>query len=536
MKSIVILFFISFGFASNDYWQKFCSLTCESPEYVKHVCLQFGVISEKNCSSQFDKSKVPQCQCSEENIIDKFFNLEVLNKFPSLISIDISYLDIDVLNFKKCINQMDGVEKIENCQKSNIKMLNVSHNKFKEFDEVIFDIMPNISGIDLSFNSIKILTRAQFYRANYLEYLDVSSNQIENINIDTFQNNSKLKILNLKNNSLKQFDFKIFSPKAKLIDVYLQSDIIKKLDISCSESSCHFQHFSKVDFFKRLKNFRASGIKHQNVSNLCQQIGEDLKTLDLSFNALIQINKEFLERFTNLQHLNMSHSNISDIACNAFINQSKLISLDLSYNNLTSTAFLLKFSFLQTLNLEGNQLLTINRIVPSNFKSLASLAISMNCLSCIYLRQYFKNWPNLTIVSKISRGEINIRGVYCVVEASETFMKKNTNNKNVIFGIDTNGNTDENSTWLFIAISAGLVITLIAIPAIIWFCCEKFTLSKYKASNYANKPIRKEDPNENVNTVNFCLTDENSFEDIPLNSNIYDVPILKPLNEGYHHC
>lgn len=524
MKSIVILFFISFGFAFNDNWLKCCSLTCENPEHI-----QFGVISEKNCLSQFDKSKVSQCQCSKENIIDKFF--EVLNMFPSLISIDISFLEIDVLNFKQCINQMDGVDKIENCQQSNLKVLNVSHNKLSDIDEMIFDIMPNISEIDLSFNLITTLTRAQFYRANYLEYLDVSSNQIENITIDTFKNNSMLKMLNLKNNPLKQFDFKIFSPKAKLIEVYFQSDIIRKLDISCSDSSCHFQHFSKVDFFKELKIFRASGIKHQNVSNLCQQIGEDLKILDLSFNVLRQIDGKFLERFENLQHLNMSHSNISDIAPNAFIHQSKLISLDLGYNNLDSNSirFLQNFTFLQTLNLEGNQLTNLNQIVPYNFKSLTSLAISMNCLPCIYLRQFFKNWPNLTIVSKTSKGEINIRGIYCVVEASETSMEKKC--KNVI--IDTNGNTDENSTWLFITISAVLIITLIGIPAIIWFCCEKFTLSKYKASNHADKPIRKEDPYEDVK---FCIADENTFEDIPLSSNIYDVPIQKPLNEDYHHC
>lgn len=532
MKSFVILlFFISIGFVSNGYWLKCCSLNCENAEIVDHV-VQFGAISEKNCSLQFDKSRSSQFQCLKENVIDKFFNFEVLNKFPNLISIDISFLEIDVLNFKQCIIKMNGVEKIENCKQLHIKVLNVSHNKLPDIDEMIFDIMPNISEIVLSFNLIKTLTRAQFYRANYLEYLDVSSNQIENINIDTFKNNSKMKMLNLKYNPLKQFDFKIFSPKAKLIEVYLQSDIIRKLDISCSESSCHFQHFSKVDFFKELKIFRASGIEHQNASNLCQQIGKDLKTLDLSFNVLRQISGEFLERFSNLQHLNMSHSNISDIAPNAFINQSKLILLDLSYNNLKevdSTAFLQKFPFLQTLNLEGNQLTNLKRIVPYNFKSLDSLAISMNCLSCLYLRIFFKNWPNLTIVPKISKGEINIRGVYCVVEASETIMRKNANCKNVI--TDNNGNTDENSTWLFIAISAVLVITLIGIPAIIWFCCEKFTLNKYKASNHADKPIRKEDPYEDPK---FCIADENNFEDIPLSSNIYDVPISKPLNEGYH--
>lgn len=337
-------------------------------------------------------------------------------------------------------------------------------------------------------------------------------------------------MLNLKYNELKRFDFNVFAPAMQSVEVHLQSDVIEELDISCSQSMCHFKDFNTNDFFENLKSLHAFRSKHENITKLLEKIGENLETLDLSWNFIGKIDNHTLKRFRNLRHLKMSHSNITNISSGAFINQTRsLISLDLSYNNLTdvdSTALSHAFPYLQTLNLEGNQLTKVNRITPDNFKNLSSLAISQNHFSCVYLKEFFGNWPNnLKVASKLPKGEINIRGVNCAVDATRT--NESQSDANVIMNfhynfsqyfnvssvispqvnINRQNNSNTDSTWLFVGIAVVLAIVLVGVPAIIWFFYEKLHLSKYKVRN-TDKRI----------SIENIYEDQEDFENIPLSA------------------
>lgn len=166
MKFVIILFSVSFCWASK-IWFKCCSLPYENFNSVEHVCIEPELIGRKNCSLQFDRTKMSQCQCSkQENVIDRMFQFNDLKNFPNLIEIDISFLEVDVLNFGFCNN--------ENCAQINVKVMNMSHNKLKKIPPKLFDIMPNIIDIDASFNFIETFENSTFFRVTNLERLNVS--------------------------------------------------------------------------------------------------------------------------------------------------------------------------------------------------------------------------------------------------------------------------------------------------------------------------------------------------------------------------
>lgn len=541
MKLVTILYFISFGVAALEYnFLKCCNLIYNNMNSVEHVCLQTDAKPEKNCSSQFEKLSLAHCSCSENNVKDVVVGLDVLKKFFNLKSIDLSFLELKNLQFTiKCEQQTNEVEKYEICPLET-KILNVSHNYLQHIEPNIFVAMPNVTELDASFNLIVQIQNFQLLEAFYLEVLNVSDNRINSLTEDIFTKTKSLKLLDLRRNQLTKFNFNIFSPPVQFVEVHLDSHNITELDISCYQSSCHFKEFNTDDFFDKLQTLRASGNSHINLSKLLQQIGENLLCLDLSHIPLGQIDDNTLKRFTNLKILNMSHSNILNITPDAFTNQTNsLFSLDLSDNDLMDlTAFSHNFTEFQVLYLTGNPLTTLDQILSENFIKLDSLAISRNNFSCVYLRKFLKNslskWTNLNILSDRIEGEINIDGIDCVVIHHPKATKTKQDRANTSNNLQAISNGTSETTWLYIYVGApvGFLVILICLPATIWMCYEKITLSKYKAKPYHfEKATHIKNPY--IDTMALCSRNDEEFEDIPLGGattlkrNILNKPLPK---------
>lgn len=113
----------------------------------------------------------------------------------------------------------------------------------------------------------------------------------------------------------------------------------------------------------------------------------------------------------------MSNTDLSNFNFGTFYHQTKLESLDISYNKLYTvdfTAFARKFNDLRILNLEGNQLENINTITHRRFPKLTLLGLSNNRLSCGYLADFVENWPTLKFIYNPSN-KPHIDGVNCLL-------------------------------------------------------------------------------------------------------------------------
>lgn len=69
-----------------------------------------------------------------------------------------------------------------------------------------------------------------------------------------------------------------------------------------------------------------------------------------------------------------------------------------------------------SLNLESNNLTTIESIVPGSFPALKSFAISKNKFDCEYLVKYLHQWENTTevLIKNSTPFQTGINGIDCV--------------------------------------------------------------------------------------------------------------------------
>ncbi|XP_031633872.1 chaoptin-like [Contarinia nasturtii] len=260
----------------------------------------------------------------------------------------------------------------------NISEIDFSFNRLVSLDSSCFEapefndtqrlaLIPELFSINCSHNKISQLDQGAFSNLLLLENLDLGDNEIEYIDYEVFKNNKAIRELSLKNNPLKKLDFNVFSPDVNVVQVHLPSDI-EELDASCVEKVCHFADFDDEANFEKLQNFNISGNRRKDIFKLMKKLGSNVKTLDLSQNFVEELTFGMLENFTQLHHLRLSYTNLSNLIDDTFHYQTKLITLDLSHNDLkhlNSGALSKKFRHLEWLNLEGNQLTTIDDLLAT---------------------------------------------------------------------------------------------------------------------------------------------------------------------------
>lgn len=158
-------------------------------------------------------------------------------------------------------------------------------------------------------------------------------------------------------------------------------------------------HFKFLFCFYRYY-FNISGNQLRNVYDVIEFFESSVEILDLSFNFLGNLNSITFSRFRNLRNLILSHSNLTYIPLNAFLELSLLRILDLSHNDLSSLDFGDKvFSQLHTLHLDFNRLTEIDSVTPEKFPSLNKFTVTNNKFSCTYLEGIYRLWSNLEVAA-----------------------------------------------------------------------------------------------------------------------------------------
>jgi hypothetical protein len=141
-----------------------------------------------------------------------------------------------------------------------------------------------------------------------------------------------------------------------------------------------------------------------------------LKVLDLSNNRLYEMEKTesfatLLQSFPELRACNLSHNNLTSIPKQMFINNTKIITLDLSNNKLTSITFHVRqFKDIKELILRNNSIVylkgtDLNKLSHLLQKRLAiDLDITENPFECTCRTVKFQQW----VISKLQPQSNNV--------------------------------------------------------------------------------------------------------------------------------
>ncbi|XP_055301872.1 toll-like receptor 6 [Sitodiplosis mosellana] len=493
-----------------------------------------------------------------------------LKRFPKLRVINLSNLSINTLQLN-CMDSNNGLETINDLIISrndlvevpkstfnlmpNLTTVNFSHNKIKMIFSKHFAGAIQLTMINLSNNIVSILSGEAFSQAYNLEFLDLSVNKIQTIDNNMFVNNGKLKHLNLNLNPVKRFNFDNFSPLANSLEVQISWNQIESLNINCRHLNHHFKSINEEYTFKNVRIFNVSGCRGEKFLEFLDNLNGNVEIFDFSYNFIDKLMAGVFERFTNLKALHLSHMNLSNIGLDTFSYQTRLKLLDLSYNGLTNvgpTIFSRKFFHLEHLNLEGNQLITIDSVTSINFPNMIWLSISKNQFSCKYLTRFLDKWKSvekLQLAGDPSRYQMNIEGIDCYFTQIGSKPDDNLNefgksDKNLNqFRQITNNEECTNEKllliWTYGIIGALFFIALFNFIAIL-FMCRKSRRRRLNGENHftdqitAGREIEKRTNKGKAKEKEI----ENIYEEINLqcsnsNQSQYDVPRFTTMQKSY---
>lgn len=323
--------------------------------------------------------------CRFERINNSFFE-----PFGNLHVLNISYLELQSIDFDL----------------SSVTNLIASNNNLSEFPSQLFVDPAQLQHLDLANNAIARIDSSHFDLATNLTTLNLSDNLLVEIPTHLFANTTKLTHADFSNNSIHQVHPNSFADAVRLISLDLSWNELKEFDGIAPP------------------NLLTLDLSYNSLKNFTSTSGglPKLKILNLSFNNFnFELYRGTFAHLMNLEHLNLKNTSISGIELGAFSFQSKLISLDLSENNLPTLDFGLFLPILrdlQSLNLAGNQIRRLDGFDNALFPQLNLLDLRNNLFDCAYLKIFMKsvNWENINFPlnpNEIDLWKPNIRGVNC---------------------------------------------------------------------------------------------------------------------------
>lgn len=270
-----------------------------------------------------------------------------------------TFPDLQMLRMENC--SLDTFEKPQFEGASNLMSLFLGHNRLKEIPKNIFLGADNLATLHLNHNLIRALHNHSFHPLKELKELSLAYNQLEQLPLGVFGLLRKLLDLNLAGNRLSVLPRGIFDKNLNLTRLSLasnrftvfESELLKLqprlslLDISgniLNELTLNFSLLEQVLAHScDLRRLTVYGIirdldLHNNSLRELPHIplASNVTGLDLSLNPLGNLPGNPLRRYTALLRLNLSATNMHELAEDLFKKQSQLQVLDISANSLYS--------------------------------------------------------------------------------------------------------------------------------------------------------------------------------------------------------
>ncbi|XP_051878285.1 transforming growth factor beta activator LRRC32-like [Pristis pectinata] len=250
-----------------------------------------------------------------------------------------------------------------------LKVLHLSKNYWDS--DTVAQHLKNLSSLEelsLSGNLLMKLTADMFCGMQSLKYISLEGNYITEISTGTFECLADLVVLNLAMNSLACIsDFhlsklKVLNISRNGIEFFITSEKDEEYQLQVLDLSHNrLFHFPLLPKLHQIKHMNLSGNLLNSISpellndsvewdirNRYEEINRINKIydsanstlsevifLDLSNNALVDISHDFLNKFSSLQHLNLSGNCFQNFSIEDGDELNLLLSLDLSDNELT---------------------------------------------------------------------------------------------------------------------------------------------------------------------------------------------------------
>lgn len=291
-------------------------------------------------------------------------------------------------------------------QNNVLEYLDVSRNRLQSVDvtgnpethiRVFFN---HLRFLDLSYNQLKSLPETFFYCMGSLEVLNVSHNCISSFSLTNKRLLQSVKVINLSHNSLQSLTFGENTLQS-LEKLHLQGNNLAVLDPQIFQRLPSLNHLqlqqnnlkicpSDPDiqdcvFFGSIPNLLFLNLSENNLRTVPPNAfhNTSLTLLDLSMNPGLDTDKRSLTGLENsLVHLLLRENNISGLNTDLSSLRS-LKRIDLSTNQLTTLPTWNKESSIESLNLQNNNLVTIEyNTMLTLERSLKTLYMGSNPLSC----------------------------------------------------------------------------------------------------------------------------------------------------------
>lgn len=289
----------------------------------------------------FGDSFAPLNGLKEVNILNNIHLKSIARNAFNGVKDTIVFLDISS-------NSLDNIDFLRGALWTSLYQLNIGYNfEIRTFIPGIFRETPALRYINCQDIGLTRIDKNMFVGLSNLHTLDLSFNQINSVSTGAFQN------------------------MPFLVDLRIN-------DQNTHNTRIHFQNNS---FF----GIEAS-VEILNINN---------NRFDLD-----QFWKD-LTRLTNLKVLDISNTGINNLPDNAFKGNTELNSLILSGNNISSlkqNTFHGARLFLQTINLRGNALQSIDKCVVNDFPSIPTFTLYGNPLVCdcdlVWLYDWYSSQNN----------------------------------------------------------------------------------------------------------------------------------------------
>jgi Leucine-rich repeat (LRR) protein len=284
-----------------------------------------------------------------------------------------------------------------------VTCINLASNEIFQVVPGSFDLLPNLSYLDLSKNRIQFCDFFNFGGSNVnLVTLVIEENKSPIDNIDKIISKStcfsKLRYLYLRKNSIRSLNFSLRKAFPILTHLFLSDNNVDTQNFIRNSPPTLTHLYLERNLISALdcmivKELQYLHIDENIIQSICYRNCQDtslklvgvhkLATLTISQNRIIEIESCAFQDALQLMNLNLAKNNLADIKYDTFEKLILLRQLNIDDNYLRSIPNLCRNNNLISLSLKQNKLQIIKRHYFKNLRMLKCLLLGGNQINII---------------------------------------------------------------------------------------------------------------------------------------------------------
>lgn len=326
-----------------------------------------------------------------KSLLFRSSTIDIITQFPldKITSLDLSFSQINVYILKtirfKIIEDLDfSFVKIDrealgrflaNKKAPNLQRLNVSFSLTNGIGVNIIKTAPRLKSIgfaDVGLNNSIYEDLRNTSSLNELTVLDLSFNSLQFLKSYYFDQYINLEYLDLKFNNISVIEKQAFGFLTELIYLDLSSNMLPEV----------YQDAFGLNFLPRIDQLL---IINNSLTDFYTILPETIRICDLSDNYLTGVSTAVTDFVKNMQSLNLSRNDITNLTSLTFFKNSNISTLDLCCNRISiiEDNTFQYLSILGNLDLSRNNITTLTDLTLNGLKKVMYLNISNNLLQYI---------------------------------------------------------------------------------------------------------------------------------------------------------